>query len=386
MYIDKENEEWLLSTLSKTMDKLDKVADRSRHIIPYSTVNGRFDDKAVSNEGHDINWWTNGFYAGILWLLYHETKNAKYKEMALEIADKISVCFDKYYNLDHDMGFLWLPTDVASYRETGNEDGRRRGLIAASLLAGRFNLKGNYIRAWNDGIGKENGPTSNVGWCIIDCLMNLPLLYWASEETLDPRFKHIAMAHADMALKNFLREDGSVNHIVEINPETGKFVQSFGGQGYAQGSSWTRGQGWALYGFFLSYKHTGKPRYLEASKKVADYFIKNIPASGLIPVDFKQPKTPAYEDSTAAAIASCGLIELSKISKGAEKEKYLNAAVIMLKALTDKRVDFSLKQDNLLNYCTASYHADTHHFAIIYGDYYYLEALLKLKGNELFIW
>ncbi|MBQ9863635.1 MAG: glycoside hydrolase family 88 protein, partial [Lachnospiraceae bacterium] len=243
-----------------------------------------------------------------------------------------------------------------------------------------------YIRAWNDGVGKENGPTSNVGWCIIDCLMNLPLLYWASEETGDPRFKYVAMKHADMAIKNFLREDGSVNHIVELNPNTGEFVQSFGGQGYGQGSSWTRGQSWALYGFWFSYLHTKEERYLEASKKVASYFCDNIPENGLIPVDFRQPKEPAYEDSTAAAIASCGLIELSKISEGKEKEKYLDSAIKMLKALTYNRCDFSLDTDNIVNYCTASYHDSKHHFSIIYGDYYYLEALLKLKGNELFIW
>lgn len=375
--------EWLKETLEKTMKKIDIVSDRSKGIIPYTTVNGRFDDKATSNNGNDINWWTNGFYGGMLWFMYEETKNEKYKDMARDIADKLSACFDRFYNLDHDMGFLWMPTDVADYRLTGNDDGRRRGLHAANILAGRFNPVGNYIRAWNDGIGKENGPTSNVGWCIIDCMMNLPLLYFASEETKDPRFKQIAMLHADMALKNFIRDDGSVNHIVEINPETGEFVQSFGGQGYGLGSSWTRGQSWALYGFYLSYYHTHEERYLNAAKKIAAYFIENIPENGLIPVDFRQPKEPAYEDSTAACISSCGLIELYKETGD---EKYLNAAVKMLKALSENRCDFTDKTDNIVNYCTASYHSNDHHFAIIYGDYFFLEALLKLKGNGLFIW
>ena len=381
-----ETKKWLDETLTALMNKIDRISDRSKGIIPYTTINGRFDDKSTSNDGNDINWWTNGFYGGILWLMYHETKNDKYKEMARDIADKLSICFDRFYNLDHDMGFLWLPTDVADYRETKSDKGLRRGLIAANFLAGRFNPIGNYIRAWNDGIGKENGPTSNVGWCIIDCMMNLPLLYFASEETKDPRFKHIAMKHADMAIKNFVREDGSVNHIVEINPMTGEFVQSFGGQGYAVGSSWTRGQAWGLYGFLLSYLHTKESRYLETSKKIANYFISCIPESGLIPVDFRQPAEPAYEDSTAACIASCGLIELSKITEGAESEKYLDAALKMLKAVTKNRCDFTDNTDNVVNYCTGSYHNKDHHFAIIYGDYYLLEALLKLKGNELFIW
>ncbi len=213
------------------------VAERIGSRIPYTTdKNGRFDDRST-----DINWWTNGFYGGILWLMYKATDDVRYAEKARIIADKLSVCFFNFYKLDHDMGFLWLPTDVADYKLTGSETGRRRGFHAATILAGRFNPVGNFIRAWNDGIGKEHSSESNAGWCIIDCLMNLPLLYWASEESGDPRYKHVAMKHADMALHNFLRADGSVNHIVSIDPETGKFKESFAGQGYAVGSSWTRG-------------------------------------------------------------------------------------------------------------------------------------------------
>lgn len=379
-------EAWLKETIDKIVAKEAIVSKRTAGKIPYTTVDGVFDDCATKNNGNDINWWTNGFWGGMMWLLYHETQDASYQKIAEDVADKISVCFDRYYNLDHDMGFLWMPTDVASYRLTGNETGRRRGLHAANIMAGRFNPNGNYIRAWNDGVGKENGPTSNVGWCIIDCLMNLPLLYWASEEIGDPRYKAIAMRHADMAIKNFLREDGSVNHIVEINPETGEFVQSFGGQGYGLGSSWTRGQGWALYGFFLSYMHTKEERYLNASKKVARYFMDNIPEDGLIPVDFRQPSEPHYEDSTAACIAACGLIELSKITEGKESEEYLDAAMKMLMALSEKRCDFTDSKDNIVNYCTASYHANDHHFAIIYGDFFFMEACFKLKGNDYMIW
>lgn len=381
-----DNLRWLDETYNKLLEKEKKVISRVKSTIPYTTVDGRFDDKATTNNGNDINWWTNGFYGGMLWLMYKATGDEIYMTYARELADKISICFDRFYNLDHDMGFLWLPTDVADYRLTQNPVARKRGLHAATIMAGRFNPIGNYIRAWNDGVGKENGPTSNVGWCIIDCMMNLPLLYWASEETGDPRFKYIAMKHADMALKNFLREDGSVNHIVEINPNTGEFVQSFGGQGYGTGSSWTRGQAWALYGFYLSYLHTKESRYLEASKKVARYFLSSVPASGLVPVDFRQPKEPDYEDSTAACIASCGLIELSKVCEGDERDYFLNGAISLLKTLSEKRCDFGDSQDNVVNYCTAAYHNREHHFAIIYGDYYFMEAIFKLKETGFMIW
>lgn len=384
--LDANTQKWLDETVSKIIEKEKVVMDRVKDTIPYTTIDGHFDDKSVSNGGNDINWWTNGFYGGMLWLMYHRTGEQKYADYANSVADKLSVCFERFYNLDHDCGFLWLPTDVTSYKLTGNPDGRRRGLLAANILAGRFNPVGNYIRAWNDGIGKENGPTSNVGWCIIDCLMNLPLLYWASEETGDPRFKFVAIKHAEMALKNFLREDGSLNHIVELNPNTGEFVQSFGGQGYGLGSSWTRGQAWGLTGFLHSYLATNDERFLEASEKIAHYFLESVPDSNLVPVDFRQPSEPAYEDSTATCIAATGLITLSKTAAVKDKEYYLNGALRLLKTLSEKRCDFSIDTDNIVNYCTASYHAKEHHFSIIYGDYYFMEAIFKLNGSDYSIW
>ena len=217
-------------------------------------------------------------------------------------------------------------------------------------------------------------------------MMNLPLLYWAGEELHDPRFYHIAKMHADTAIKNFIREDGSAKHIIEFDAETGEYLHSVGGQGYGHGSSWTRGQAWAVYGFMLSYIHTKEERYLATAKKVADYFIANIPDSKLIPVDFRQPETPAYEDSTAAAIASCGLLELAKYVPETEKAKYEEAALEMLKALADKRCNWDENVDNLVEKCTAAYHDADHEFSIIYGDYYFIEAIWKLMGKELFIW
>lgn len=145
-------------------------------------------------------------------------------------------------------------------------------------------------------------------------ILNLPLLYWATEVTNDPRFSRIAILHADMAMKYFIRENGSAIHIGKFNPATGEFLRSEGGQGYADGSSWTRGQAWALYGFTLSALHTGKPEYLETAKRVADNFILQMSEWGdeETPIDFDQPESCRREDSSAAAIAACGLSELGK--------------------------------------------------------------------------
>lgn len=364
-------------TAQKIKEKIKNTAERNRHKIPYTAENGSFNDMSKT----DICWWTNGFWGGMMWQMYHATGEPIYKEIAEECEYKLDENLMKHAGMDHDSGFRWLPTAVADYRLTGNQQSRNRGLLAADNLAGRFNPAGRFIRAWNDA-----GDGSRAGWAIIDCMMNLPLLYWAYEETKDPRYKQIAVLHADTAAKYFIREDGSANHIVEFDPYTGAYVASHGGQGYGVGSSWTRGQAWALYGFALSYRHTGDKRYLETAEKTAAYFMSNIPGSGLIPVDFRQPCECRLEDSTAAAIAACGLLEIELHGKQEEKASYHAAAVTLLQALSEKSCNWDTNCDNILEKCTAAFHDEKHEFSIIYGDYYFMEAIWKLTGEELFIW
>ncbi len=317
----------------------------------------------------------------MMWQMYQATGNELYHEIAVENEKMLDANLMMAGGLNHDNGFKWLPTSVANYRKTGNEESCNRGMLAADNLAGRFNLAGAFIRAWNDaGDGKK------AGWVIIDSMMNLPLLYWASETTHDPRYRQIAERHADKVQEYFIRPDGSACHIVEFDPETGAFMKSHGGQGYGEGSAWTRGQAWAVYGFVLSYLHTNRKSYLETAKHTADYFIENIPESGLIPVDFRQPGTCTWEDSSAAAIAACGFLQLAQVLKDKEALKYHREAVRLLKILDKKRCNWKEEEDNLLEKCTAKYHSDRHEFAIIYGDYYFIEAIWKLTGQELFIW
>lgn len=368
---------WAYEVSDKIKNKMEKVAARTRDKFPYTTIDGRFDDWTQKNPC----WWTNGFWGGIMWQLYNATKNELYRENAIINEEKLDQNLMTAWGLDHDNGFKWLPTAVANYRLNKSEESKNRGILAANNLAGRFNMAGRFIRAWND-----NGDASRAGWAIIDCMMNLPLLYWASKETNDPRFKQIAMAHADTAARYFVREDGSVNHIVEFDPSTGEYVKSHGGQGMREGSTWTRGQAWAVYGFTLSYINTKEERYLETARRVSDHFVAHIPESGFIPVDFCQPEDCTWEDSTAAAIAACGLIELSKLVEDMDKEKYYNAAIRLLKALEADRCCWDENIDNILEKCTGAYNDKEHEFAIIYGDYYFIEAIWKLTGQELFIW
>lgn len=389
--ISTEDKKWVDEALSCIAVKMETVTEQNAGKIPYTTdEKGRFDDRSSDK---DICWWTNGFWGGEMWQLYKLTGKELFRNEALGTENKMDRAFMNYNGMDHDAGFRWLPTSVVRYKLEHNEESKNRGLLAAASLAGRFNLNGNFIRAWNDW-GDDRDTT---GWAIIDCMMNLPLLYWASNELKDPRFKAIAIAHADTAMKNFIREDGSVRHIVGFDPESGAFLRDYAGQGYAEGSSWTRGQSWALYGFALSYKYTGEKRYLETAMKVADYVLSELDSKYpeyLVPVDYRQPADPYYEDSTASAITASGLIELAGLlgslkeagQEGIYKEnadRYLAAAVKLLKTLHEKRCDYTTDKDNIVEKCTAAYHDARHEFAINYGDYYYIEALMKLSGDAL---
>ena len=269
-----ENLNWIQEADKKIKHKMRIVAERNMHKIPYTAHDGVFDDWSDR-----IYWWTNGFWGGIMWQMYQATGDALYRKIAEENEEKLDDCFMHLGGMDHDSGFRWLTTAVANYQMTGNKQSRVRGIMAADNMAGRFNPVGKFIRAWNDGgEGGNIGNGVNAGLAIIDCMMNLPLLYWAYKELNDPRYLHIATAHADITKEHFVRQDGSVKHIVEFDPATGTYLGSRGGQGYAKGSSWTRGQSWAIYGFVLSYIHTGNESYLDTAKKIANYYIANIRA------------------------------------------------------------------------------------------------------------
>lgn len=371
-----EEKKWAQSIADKIAEKVSVTAVRNKDKVPYMTQNGIFDDWSDR-----IGWWTNGFYAAQLWLLYNAYRREEYRETAEEIQNKLDAVLMDYLAMDHDAGFRFHITAVADYKITGNKKSRDRGILAAANMAGRYNLAAGLIRAWNDA-----GDGNTAGLAIIDCMMNLPLLYWAAKELKDPRFKHIAIAHADMAQKVFVRENGSVHHIIEFDPETGAIIGPRGGQGMQVGSSWTRGQSWALYGFTLSYLHTGKQEYLETAKRIADYVVSQIPENGFIPVDFDQPKDVLWEDSTATTIIACGLLELEKLVDGELKDKYYSNALFLLHTLEEKRCNWDNNADHIVEKCSASYHDQNHDFTIIYGDFFFTEAILKVAEKNMQMW
>lgn len=371
---------WVKETWNKVEKKLAKVVPNVDTAFPYTSKDGKY----VAHSSGKASWWTNGFWAGMMWLMYRQTGDETYRKIAEDCEEKLDITIHEFNELHHDVGFMWLLSSVANYRLTGNEMSKTRGMHVATLLAGRYNAQAKFIRAWNS-TGAWDG--DKTGWAIIDCMMNIPLLYWASDESGDPRFRYAAMSHADTAMNSFVRPDGSCNHIVSFDPVTGEVLSTPGGQGYESGSSWSRGQSWAIYGFALSYIHSGKQEYLDTAKKVAHYFIANLDETGVPAVDFRSPAGDEMKDSTAGCIAACGLIEIAKVVPEHEKALYLRAAMRILKGIDAHCCDYSDNEQSIVQKGTEAYfNKDGIHIPIIYGDYYFMEALTKLMGDDVLFW
>ena len=376
--IIEKNRVWIDDTWDKLDKKLKNIAVKSRNKLPYTTVNGVHDNRCED----DIYWWTNGFWGGMMWIMYKVTGNEEYRITAENSEELLDEALKDYKQLHHDVGFMWHLTSGANYRITGNKESCNKNLFVASTLFSRYNINGEYIRAWNG--------DHCYNWTIIDCMMNIPMLYWASKEIGDDRFKLVAMKHADMVLRDHIREDGSVNHIVEHDYNTGKMIRVHAGQGYSETSCWSRGLAWAVYGTVLSYIHTGKEEYLEAAKKTADFFISNCEQFDyLTPVDFGMPKEEKYYDSTAGVCTACGLLEIAKCVSKSEAEKYMDAAIKVLKATDEHFCNYDGDEDSLVQMGTLRYpheSMDEVHIPIIYGDFFFVEAMSKLKGENFLIW
>ncbi len=368
-----ELKHWLNTVWEKLCRKMPYAVEKARQVswIPYTTRDGQW-------APNSIDWWTNGFWPAAMWQMYLGTENLLFREEAIRAEKKLDEALNHYDALSHDMGFMWLIQSGVRYALEGNEDSRIRTMRAAEHLACRFNPNG-FIRAWN-GTGRE-------GWAIIDCMMNLPLLYWASQQTGDPRFRLIAMRHADKAMETFVRPDGSCNHIVCFDPETGDVLETPGGQGYASGSSWSRGQAWALYGFTLSWLHTRKTAYLSTAKRVANYYISQVADDHLPRCDFRQPAELHLLDNASGAIAAAGLLLLARQLPENESLSYARAAVRLLQAMEKECANWDLNDPAILQKCTSAWHdVKGRHITMVYGDYYFIEAIQMLRGQTMLFW
>ncbi|MCR5103165.1 MAG: glycoside hydrolase family 88 protein [Eubacterium sp.] len=355
--------------------------------------------KAYSEDGfyHPIenDYWTTGFWTGEIWLSYEWAKDRndpemdKLKEAALIQVDSFLNRIEKKIEVDHhDMGFLYSPSCVAAYKLTGSEKGKKAAILAADQLITRYHPVGEFIQAWGPMDAPENYRL------IIDCLLNLPLLYWASEETGDNKYRDIAEKHIHTAVKNVIREDFSTWHTFFFNMETGEPDHGATCQGYRDGSAWARGQAWGIYGAALAYKYTKRKEYIDIFKGVTEYFIKHLPKD-MIPfwdLEFTdgddQPR-----DSSSGSIAACGMLEMIKNLSEEEGSIYKKYAMQIMKSLYDNYAVKDPEASNgLVLHSTYSNHSPyntCNHYGVdecnSWGDYFYMEALTRLyKDWELY--
>ncbi|WP_422661477.1 glycoside hydrolase family 88 protein [Paenibacillus sp. EC2-1] len=329
--------------------------------------------------------WTSSFWTGMLWLAYEVSGDDKYQMAAEKQLKSYKKRVDQRIATEtHDLGFLYSLSCIASYKLTGNEEAKQTAIAAADLLMERYFEKAGIIQAW----GKLDNP-SQRGRMIVDCCMNLPLLYWASEETGDSKYYHAAQSHARQSAKYLIREDTSTFHTYYMDVESGEPLYGRTAQGYADDSCWSRGQTWAMYGLPLSYVYTKDSYLLHDAVRVTNYYLNRLPEDYVCYWDLIFTEGEEEKDSSAAAISVCGMLELAKHLPLSHSNRriYENAALRILDSLTENYTTKSLPHSNgiLKHAVYGKPLGNGVNECCIWGDYYYLEALVRvLKDWEMY--
>lgn len=324
--------------------------------------------------------WVSGFWPGMLWLAYDRTNNSQLSTKAEALHSSFEERLTYRINLNHDIGFQYLLSSRAQWMLMANDHARNTALRAAEELAKRYNPQGRFIQALGP-IG--DGPHS--GQMIIDCMMNLNLLYWATEQTGDTQFKEIARGHATTSRRFLVREDGSTSHSFVFDPRTGEPLGAKTIQGFADDSHWARGQAWAIYGFSLSALWLNDDEFLQTARKAADRFLAESSTDRVPLWDFRlSHDAPQYRDSSAGAVAACGLLRLADLT---DNDLYREQAETLLGSLIRECLETDADRQGLLRH--GAQHVprnETTDGYVIYGDYFFLEALLTVTGGVPDFW
>ena len=349
----------------------------------------RFPSSATRNQTYgviDNIEWTDGFWTGLLWLCYEYTGDDAFKNLALKNEDSFLNRVEKRIELDHhDLGFLYSLSCVAGYKLTGSAEGRRAGLLAADKLMERFQEKGGFIQAWG-----ELGARDNYR-LIIDCLLNIPLLHWAFLETGKPVYRNAAMRHYEAACNNVIRDDASAYHTFYFDPETGEPLKGVTRQGYSDDSAWARGQAWGIYGIPLNYRYVKDDSAFNLFKGMTNYFLNRLPEDEVCYWDliFTDGSNQS-RDSSAAAIGVCGIHEMLKYLPEVESDKntYRHAMHCILRSLMERYTAPEIKPGNpVLLHGVYSWHSGKGvDEGNIWGDYYYMEALMRFYKDWNLYW
>lgn len=373
-----------------SVSELDIASDKvTRGIIEQLAVfAGQYPSACSQHNQYDLTGntdWTTGFWSGMTWLAWKLSGSTQCLDHLHQQIFTFGERLELRHELEtHDLGFLFSLSCVNSWRETGCEDSRRYALQAADLLTQRYHHNAQIIQAWGD----LTDPAQQ-GRMIIDCLMNLPLLYWASEQTGNQEYARIATHHARQARRFLVREDYSTFHTFFMDVNSGEPIKGTTHQGYSDESCWARGQAWAIYGFALSYVYTGEREFLDTAIQVAHYFIDHLPQDHICYWDLMLDAPGTERDSSAAAIAICGLLELAKQLPVLDENhhRFNRAALSMMGALCREYLHHEQPEQGYLLHSVYNMNkqrgVDEY---CIWGDYFFLEAIARLTTSTYKYW
>lgn len=343
-------------------------------------------DYTQRDEGFfEIGNWTTSFFTGMALLAWQDGKEAWFITEVERLEPLYRAKLGEHAaDTMHDLGFLYSLYAVPLYQLTGNPRHRELGILAAEALAARFVPAGSYIRAWGR---MDELDTHYAGLAIIDCMMNLPLLYWASVETGDPKFREIAIRHSDTTVQHFIREDDSVFHAYRFDLATGAATGGDNYCGRSVDSHWARGSSWAMYGFALGYRHTGDASYLAAALRVTRKFISLLDDE-LVPLwDFRLPDgDPQIRDSSAAAVAVCAMQELHALGQ-ADSAMLAVKDALLARLCSADYLDMDPNCRGVLKLAEVGDGIGKARYAYTsWGDYYFMEALARELAMPVTWW
>ena len=359
------------------VDKIAELSAKQCTILEQSLTEDTFPRYFQNGELKlaDTHWWCSGFFPGVCWYTYKLSGDESMKEMALRQTSKILDV--SLLSGDHDLGFEVMPSSGEAWKEMGDSLYLKTVHDAAEQLAGRFSPVAGVIKSWNN-------PHFTYP-VIIDNMMNLELLTYASRIFGVPEWKEIAITHARTTIKNHFREDNSCYHLVDYNPEDGSIIRKQTVQGYADESAWSRGQAWALYGFTMMFRETGEEDFLAQAEKVAAFLLPRLEGRPVPPWDFDAPEESiGQDDASAGAIMASAFFELSGLTRDAGLAKrYRAQALETLKALCGEKYLATEGEVGgfLLKHSTGHYPKGSEvDVALTYADYYFMEALWRYKN------
>ena len=365
----------LLQTINKNFEDASSQYKLMMSKLPPGRFPKTYYVQTDSLETSSSKWWCSGFYPGTLLLLYEQTKD----QLLLNEADRVMKFLEKEKDnkSTHDLGFMMYCSFGNAERIASKPEYKDILLTSAKSLATRFNPKVGCIKSW------DSKPSDFL--VIIDNMMNLELLFWATHVTGDSSFYKIAVTHANTTLQNHFRSDHSAYHVINYDPQTGRVKEKKTAQGAAAESAWARGQAWALYGYTMCYRETNDKKYLEQADDIAQFILHhpNLPADKIPYWDFNAPGIPnALRDASAAAIISSALIELSDYVNEKSKEEYLLVAETILKNLSTSpyKADVGKNGGFILQHCVGNMPEKTEiDVPLTYADYYFVEAMKRYK-------